>query len=260
MENFPYEYYFYGSHDSLDEDVVVSIPKEDMPIIQEDRKRFIKALETKYNLPWNATLIVVENGVVTDTIYPKSWVDSINNSLFNTYGFHLSKQKFPNPIKRKLERNILLAVYKCVRTTCAMLTRTHYRTQVKPIIKGCHPFKLKLDFLKTVDYNTVESFNQGNMTDQDVWKVIAFYIGQNYSLIHFGKEIYTKKDLVEYHPNLFNFIYRKKLSKQDFDILNRYLKEWLELVHMYEYDSGKCEGTTLENKGSKIDMKNEITL
>ena len=114
--------------------------------------RFIKSIEVKYNLPWNATLVVIEDGVIVDTIYPKSWVDSLNNAIFNTYSYHLDKQVYPNPIKRELKRNKLLAVYKCVRTVCAMLTKTHYRTQIKPIIKGCHPFKQKINFLNTVNF------------------------------------------------------------------------------------------------------------
>ena len=35
---FPYPYYLYGSNDSLDTDVIISIPKEMMPKYQEERK------------------------------------------------------------------------------------------------------------------------------------------------------------------------------------------------------------------------------
>lgn len=52
MKNFPYKYYRYGSDDSQDVDILISIQKEDMPIIQEDRKRFVKKLTSDYNLEY----------------------------------------------------------------------------------------------------------------------------------------------------------------------------------------------------------------
>ena len=40
-----YPFYFYGSSDSIDSDVLISIPKSDMPDNQEDRKKLVKILD-----------------------------------------------------------------------------------------------------------------------------------------------------------------------------------------------------------------------
>jgi hypothetical protein len=257
-KNFPHKYYFYGSHDSTDEDVIISIPRDLMPELQEDRKRLVKSMEEEYNLPWNATLAVIEDGIIVDTIFPKSWIDSLNNSLFNTYNNHLDKQVYENPIEREVSRHKLLAIYKCVRTLMAMLSRTHYRTTVKPVLKGCHPFEKKIEALKQIDYSTIETFNQPNMDDTDVWKVIAFYMAQNLALIKKGVEIYTKEDLVKNYPLLKRFIYRVELNSSDITILNHYLDNYIYMVESYgDYIT---EETTLICGDEKIDMKNEISI
>ena len=260
MKNsFPYPYYFYGSHDSQDTDVLISIPQEDMPTYQEDRKRFVKKLEEEYELSWNVNLVVIKDGIVVDTIYPKTWIDSVNNSLFNTYKLHNNKQLFPLPIKNEVKRNKLLAIYKTLRTVLSMLSRTHYRTTVKPILKGIHHFNLKLEALQKIDFTTVDIFNQDNVKDEDIWKIIAFYIGQNKSLIKDNIEIYTKTDLCKHHPELSDFVYRKEITLELKKTLN-------EMVYYYIYNIlipyGKyiCDGSTLYCLDETIDMKNEISL
>ena len=258
LDDLPYKYYFYGSHDSTDEDVIVSIPKEMMPDIQEDRKRLIKAMSIEYNLPWNGTLAVIEDGIITDTIFPKAWIDSLNNSLFNTYSNHTEKQLYPNPIERVVDRHRLLSIYKCVRTVMAMLSRTHYRTTVKPVLKGCHPFEKKIEALGKIDYTTITEFNQPNMEESDVWKVIAFYIGQNMSLIIRGVEIYSKSDLVNNYPLLKNFIYRKEITSLDKKILNNLLDDYIYMIETFGVYI--TDDTTLTCDDEKIDMKNEIIL
>jgi hypothetical protein len=258
LENLPYEYYFYGSHDSTDEDVILAIPREMMPDVQEDRKILIKSITDEYNLPWNATLAVIEDGIITDTIYPKAWVDSLNNALYNTYDNHTVKQVYPNPITRTVDRHKLLSIYKCVRTVMAMLSRTHYRTTVKPVLKGCHPFEQKIEALSKIDYNTITEFNQPNMEESDVWKVIAFYIAQNMSLIIRGVEIYSKKDLISNFPLLENFIYRREITSSDKKILNNLLEDYIYMVETFGVYI--TEDTTLTCDDEKIDMKNEINL
>jgi hypothetical protein len=254
----PYPYYFYGSHDSEDEDVIISIPQEVMPALQEDRKRLMHKLGKDYELPFNATLAVIENGIMVDTIFPKTWVDSLNNALFTTYNNHLEKQVYDNPITQLLPRNKLLAIYRSVRTVLSMFSRTDYRTVVKPILKGCHDFQLKINALKQLNFLTIESFNQSNGADIDIWKTLAFYIGQNMSLVTDDIEIYTKKDLVKHYPDLTNFIYRNPLDAEDLHTLNRYLREYVLLLESYgPYD---CNDIIMTCKGETIDMRDEVSL
>jgi fucose 4-O-acetylase-like acetyltransferase len=61
IEKLLYPYFFYGSADSTDKDVVIQIPQTDMPDRQEDRKNLVWQLQKEYHLDWNATLAVIEN-------------------------------------------------------------------------------------------------------------------------------------------------------------------------------------------------------
>lgn len=253
--NFPYKYYFYGSDDSQDLDVLIQITSDLMPVNQEDRKVFIKNIETEYDLNWNANLIIVEDGYISDTIYPKSWIDSLNNSLFNTYNLH--KQVYPLPIKGLVKRNKLLAIYKTIRTVLSMLSRTQYRTTVKPILKGVHPFQKKIDALYKIDFTTIDSFSQDNTKDVDIWKIIGFYIGQNISLIRDNIEIYTKKDLIINHPDLTSFVYRQEITDCNKVYLNNLIKYYLENI-VIPFGDYKCQERILICGNEKIDMKNEI--
>jgi hypothetical protein len=257
--DFPYPYYFYGSKDSLDADVLIEISKDMMPAEQEDRKRLIKSIEQEYDLSWNANLIVVENGIITDTIYPKTWIDSLNNSLYSTYDNHKDKQVFPLPINRMVPRNKLLAIYKTVRTILSMLSRTHYRSTVKPILNGIHPFNLKIDAWRKIDLTTIDNFNQDNTSDVDAWKIIAFYLGQNISLIKYNLEIYTKIDLYVNHPLLKSFIYREEITQKDKQYLSQLIVYYLDeiVIPFGEYHFDK---NIMICNDEKIDMKKEIWL
>jgi len=71
VEFFPYPYFQYGSKNSIDIDVIIVLPKVDMPRTQETRKIKLKQLLLEFNLCWNAIFVVIENGVLVDTIYTK---------------------------------------------------------------------------------------------------------------------------------------------------------------------------------------------
>ncbi len=256
-KDFPYPYFFYGSHDSQDLDVFVQIPRDVMPSIQEDRKRFIKKLEVDYELPWNANLIVVEDGIVVDTIYPKSWIDSVNNSFYTTYHLHLDKQVFPLPINRLVKRNKLLAIYKTVRVILSMLSRTDYRPVVKPYLNGVHSFDLKVNALKNIKLQTLTTFNQQNTSDVDIWKMIAFYIGQNISLVRDDIEIYTKTDLCINHPDLKPFVYREQITDDLKKLLDDKITFYINDI-LIPYGDFICDKNIMKSNGEIIDMKKEI--
>lgn len=252
-KDFPYPYYIYGSDDSTDKDVVIIIPKEEMPKTQEERKERVLFLLKEYDLDWNATLVVIENGRISDTIFTKSWIDSLNNAVLATYFLH--DQIHPLEITEKQQRNKTLAIYKAVRTVLAMLTRTQYRSHIRPIMKGIHDFNFKLDALKKIDFKSVTHFNQKNTSDADAFKIIAFYVGQNIALVENNIEIYTKKDLVKHFGSLEPFIYRKLIAENDKIILQQYINHWLSLLHSFGIFQSK-EGFLSCNE-EVIDMLNE---
>lgn len=161
---FEYPYYYYGSEDSIDIDILFSIPKSQMPNTQEERKVLVKRIEENFfnfcGQKVNGNLIVIENGYVIDTIYPKSWIDGVNNSLYETYSLH--NQDYPLPLAGKVKRNKLLAIYKTARTIMSLLTRIN-RKEIKACIKGNIPFEDKLEVLSKIDFMYIFSFNQKNM-------------------------------------------------------------------------------------------------
>lgn len=254
MKNaFPYPYYIYGSDDSTDKDVIIVVPKEDMPETQEDRKNKVFFLLKEYNLNWNATLAVIENGKISDTIYTKSWIDSLNNALLETYNLH--QQNHELWVTEKQVRNKTLAIYKAVRTVLTMLTRTEYRTQIRPIIKGIHDFELKLQALSKIDFVSLSEFGQKNTKDADIWKIIAFYIGQNIALIENDIEIYTKKKFVSHYEDMEAFIYRKTITVKEKEILQKYVDYWLKLIG--NFGEFKSVNGFLTCNNERIDMLNE---
>lgn len=253
VANFPYPYFQYGSADSTDIDVIIAIPPQDMPKTQEQRKEFVKSLLLRYKLNWNATLAVFDKGIMVDTIYTKAWIDSLNNAFFETHKNHT--QYFEIPVKQKVKRNYTLAIYKAARTILTFLTRTEYRTTIKPILKGIHPFQYKLEALHKIDFTQIETFNQPNATATDIWKIIAFYLGQNMSLITQHIEIYTKSDLIKHHKKLAPFIKRLPLTIQDKTNLMALKKEWL--LAIQQVGTFTSNGHFLTCGAETIDMKNE---
>ncbi|MCL9804465.1 hypothetical protein NAT51_02960 [Flavobacterium amniphilum] len=253
MNAIPYPYYFYGSSDSTDKDVIIVIPKEEMPSTQEERKRFVLSLQQTYNFDWNATLAVIEEGIMVDTIYTKSWIDSLNNALFQTY--HLHEQLFPLPIDRLQKRNKTLSVYKAVRTVLTFLTRTDYRKEIKPVLKGIHDFNDKITVIRKIDFMLLDHFNQKNANDSDIWKIIAFYVVQNMALIRDGIEIYTKTDAVAYWPEMHPFIYREAIGDVDKQNIQKRIAEWLAVIE--KLGSYRSENGKLYCNNEVIDMLNE---
>ncbi|WP_420575068.1 hypothetical protein [Kordia sp.] len=256
IDNFPYRYFQYGSKSSTDVDVIIVLPKAAMPATQEERKRKLKQLKTDFQLNWNAIFVVIEDGILVDTIYTKSWVDSLNNAFYHTHKYH--EQLFEIPVTRTIKRNKTLAIYKAVRTILTMLTRTHLRPKVRPIIRGIHPFQLKLDILQTIDFSEIETFHQKNTPDADAWKIIAFYMMQNELLITQNIEVYSKEEILKHVPAIADFILRKEITQEAKNTLTKLKNNWLETIKNFgEFTSSE---NILSCNNERVDMVKEIAL
>lgn len=93
----------HGSKDSIDRDVIYLFDK--LPSTRECYE-FCNS-----NKDENRNIIVVKNGMVFNCF--KGTPDAINNQILDTYSNH--KQKYDNPIKFRVERNIPLKVVRSVR-------------------------------------------------------------------------------------------------------------------------------------------------
>jgi len=259
LDNFPHNFYFYGSEDSLDTDVFIEV--DEIPKNVETSIQYMKKLKEDFNLDWNMNMIVIEDGVVVDNIPSKGSKYSLNNSLFITYENHI--QQYFNPISRLLKPNKLLNIYKCVRNILTQCTRVNpeYRSFIKPL-KGIHPWETKLISFDKLDFTEINTFKQPYQTDTDTWKSIVFYLGQSLSLLD-GIEIYSKKHLLEEHTYFENFIQRKEITLLDKKILQAKKNEYLKRIKELNFINNKQEDgfyRILELDEFIIDMKKEIAL
>jgi len=219
----PYKFYFFGSEDSSDTDVLIEVDKINKP--HEDIA-FINKLKLDYNLDWDINLIIIKDGEIVDTMSRKGSPDSVNNSLFYTYEFHKQNQKYPNPINQRVKRNILLAVFRCIRNILSFCSHTSYRKMIKKKLTKEYYNSSNLLFhdfvciLKNIDFTTIETFNK-KKSDKDIWKKLAFFLGQTLSLIEDNTEIYTKNQFIAKYPKLIPIIQRDMhvCQKEELNIL-----------------------------------------
>jgi len=259
ITDFPHKYYFYGSDDSIDTDVFIEV--NEIPTNIETAIQYMKQLKKDFNVDWNMNMLVIEDGVVIDNIPSKGSKYSLNNSLYYTYDNHT--QVYDNPIKKLLKPNTLLNVYKCVRNILTQCTRVNkeYRSFIKPL-KGIHPWKNKLISFEKLDFTKIETFNQPYQSDVDTWKSLVFYLGQSLSLLD-GVEIYTKKDLLKYHPYFEYFILRKEITILDKKILQAKKTEYLNRIKKLNFVNNKQSNgfySILSLGNEIIDMKKEIEI
>lgn len=238
----------YGSHDSTDLDICVFV--NSLPPLQKEQQILLDRIKSSY-IGSNVNIAVIKDGIVVDTLYPKSSPDSLNNALLMTYKLH--EQVYPCQIHRKVNRIFLLAFYKTIRTILSTLSRTKYRSNIRPTLKGIHDFKHKLESFNHIDLSQIDTFNQKNTTDEDSWKIIAFYLIQNIALKE-GIELYTKSSIVDFEPLSYDFIYRNQITVEHKKWLDRVLKEYISKFNVNEFQSNQ---SILEYKSEYINMETE---
>jgi len=246
-----YTYHIYGSDDSTDIDAVFFL--DELPIKIEDRKNLTNSIKSQFGKDWNPIIAKIENGIIVDCTYPKSSPESLNNAVFKTY--HLHKQEHPLLITSTVKRNVILAIYKTVRIISTYLTRTEYRPLIRPTMNWRFDFTLKLEKLKQIDFTTIKSFNQPNVSDIDIWKTYAFYLFQNLMLIEEDIEVYTKKDVVLLYPETYNFLYRQ----ENLDI--KWFQKWLRyyIIILMDLDI-KTENNIISLNNERANMELEIPI
>ena len=205
-----YNWNFYGSKDSIDKDIVIYILANELPSHREDRKRLVQKIISD-GFVGNLMLAVVNDGRIIDCMHPSS-ADSLNNSVYYTYGNFVQTNECP--ITGTLPRNLTLAYYRTIHLLMSYLCRTHYRTKIRPIIHWSFKIEERIAAIKEVDFTNIETFNQKNTVDIDIWKKYAFYTVQSVALSN-GMEIYDKSGAKAYEPHCSNFINRNEISNDD---------------------------------------------
>ncbi|WP_303917917.1 hypothetical protein [Draconibacterium sediminis] len=213
MAEIDFDYYIFGSEDSIDTDVLIVHP--DSKGLESD-SQLIKQINETYPITrnWNINIIKIEDGVIINSIPSKGNPDSVNNSLFETYNLH--EQKHPFPQIRKVKRNKDLAIEKCLVSIFTFYKRTihheFYKTIPKEIKNGKANTKDRLSFLEKIDFNILP-YNE-DIKNKNAFKSLAFHVGQTISLLN-GIEIYTKQKLITHHPDLAAIVSRTDIGERD---------------------------------------------
>jgi hypothetical protein len=235
-----FEFQVFGSKSSKDLDVMVFV--DDIP----QKPHLCHQLESELNI-WikdftktgkevNSNLAVIEGGIISKVF--KGIQCEVNNSLIRTYDLH--QQYFPLKVKSPIERDVDLKILRTCRVLLSFISRTEYRSIVKPALSS--KFSDKVSALYQCDISKLKGFTDKNVSQEDIFKVYAFQIGQTLSLID-GVELYTKEEISMAYPELEKFIARKF----DGDLVT--LEKWkvifldkiknLTLKSEYEYKYGE---------------------
>lgn len=196
--------YIHGSSNSADIDTAYVF--DYIPDFSE-AKSFCDSKKTE-----NANIICVENGTISYCY--KGTVDELNNSLLTTYYLH--KQDFPLIITDKVKRDKYLKLVRSTRSLTSQLSRTEIRAIIKRGLNGNWDDRRKslmatVGQLETINVNDVVGKNPA----MEIFKTMAFQIGQTLSLFTDGEELYTKNEISSKYPLLRQYLNRCAVSTSD---------------------------------------------
>ncbi len=199
-------HFVFGSKTSQDFDILVVVEK--LGNLLENKKTVIdlqaKLLNDYSSKPLNVNIGTIKNGVLTSVF--KGTVDEVNNSIIDTYNYH--DQKFPLMITNRIKRDIDLKTVRTLRVLLSLISRTEHREKVKKALKGS--MLEKHQTLSEVDFSLLsdsDCFGK-KMTAHNLWKTVAFQLGQNLALYE-NIELYSKEDIAVKYPSLSKFLQRQ---------------------------------------------------
>jgi hypothetical protein len=202
----------HGSENSLDHDVYIVIPEK---LDGKEAKSLCKEFA-----PMNANLIVVQDNVVVWCY--KGTVDECNNSIISTYRLH--EQEFDIPVEHKLPREYGMKMLRTIRGILSHCSRTQYRKEVKKALRSSD-IQFKIEVLRNIDLSAITDFEKNSITE--VYKFLAFQLGQTLSLLEDDKELFTKNSVSSQFTDLSAALQR---LPSDVGILQEYLVRFIDLV------------------------------
>jgi hypothetical protein len=214
------EFNFFGSEDSKDYDVMFFLTKlpnsiEKCHLLTEYFNWYL--FETEYfDKPVNSNICVIENGIVKKVF--KGSTDEVNNMLYLTYNNH--KQLHSNKVDKLVERNKQDKINRTVRVLLTFISRTELREEVKKALHS-ENLNLRISVLSKFDFSTLnENEIDTKICHSDYWKVLAFQLGQTLLLLK-EIEVYSKNEILNHYPLLFNHLKRKEINDSD----KKYIEE-----------------------------------
>ena len=229
------KYNIFGSHDSIDLDVMVLV--DQLPISKIECAKLCEFYDSEFskiypNKKINSNICVIQDGIVIDCY--KGDQDETNNMLIYTY--HLHKQEFSPIVHRVVERDIELKIHRVYRTVLSFLSRHEdLRESIKFALRSSFKERYKVH-CELIDFNHYIGLNLKNkFSTIEYFKTVAFQYGQLLGLFE-KVELYTKKDIAENYPNLRSYLYREN---SDGNNLNFYKNITDKFVFKHYYDMMK---------------------
>lgn len=227
------QYLFFGSADSVDYDVVFLVEK--MPDTILEKLTLSNSLKEKLAEKYqdkviNSNLAVCTNGCIV-AVY-KGTADELNNSVMSTYDLH--QQDFGNAITKKLKRDVHLKLIRSLRMLLSFVSKTEFRTVVKAALKG--DIHQRILTLGAIDFSHLNDFGKGTEAT-DLKKMMAFQLGQTLALAA-GTELYTKKEIMVFFPELKPFLMREPQTTMD--VIQTYVNQ---LVNVLKEEVPKMKNT-----------------
>jgi hypothetical protein len=222
------KYYLFGSENSQDYDILVEydlIPRDvdKAHAICKDFNNQLGLIYTDKEI--NCNLITIKDNQIINC--HKGTYDELNNCLFYTYGLH--NQKFSNPILKPVERDLNEKILRVARFIITFYSRTELRTEIKAALRG--DLHQRLAVLKKIDFLRMTEFTGKKEKPEDVRKVIAFQLGQVFSLIHgYEPDSYTKNGIIKNFPELSDILNRKPVEKIDLWILEQFRYDFIDYI------------------------------
>lgn len=224
------KYYLFGSENSLDYDILVEcdyIPKDihQAHVICKEFNDKLSAVYTDKKI--NCNLITVKDNEIIN--YYKGTIDELNNCLFYTYDLH--KQAFPNPILKSVERDLNEKILRVSRFILTFYSRTELRKEIKCALRS--NLLQRLAVLKKIDFKTMTEFTDKKEKTEDIYKILAFQLGQVLLMINNKEsEIYTKNRIINNFPELSTLLNRGKITDWDLYVLNVFLRKFIEYIEL----------------------------
>lgn len=204
----------FGSLSSQDADLLVLV--DSIPQTQEAKNLCVKyqeELQPLFSKPTNVNLGIVLDGVLTAVL--KGSLDEVNNSLIDTYAFH--EQKIPLIITKRMERRVEDKVLRATRIVLATLSRSQHRGIVKSALK--ENLIGRLAALETIDFS--HELKEIKYPLKDIYKTLAFQMGQALALLEASSECYTKESIGELYPELNSFLMREDCNLVELENFKR---------------------------------------
>lgn len=234
-------YLYFGSEDSTDIDVMYFI---DSMSSTSECKSIIDEIKSGSDLDLDPNLAVVKDGKVVSCF--KGTVDEVNNMILSTYKYHSQDNGNTCPITINVKRDVSLKVARVLRGMLSFISRTSYRPIIKAALRGST--RDKVNALKTLQLSQIKDLNKKDLKIEDYYKLVAFQIGQVNPLLTQNAELYTKKSISHYNPELKPYLYKEKST---WDSIDHVKEEFLHLVELH-YPDDKIELITEFDEHGKM--------